>query len=744
YAFYDNGTGGGHFDIVGEVQPAEEFFYVEASALATVQYVGGATDGVETLSIAVSDGKEFSAVGSLTATTGAVAPAPPPPPGSPPPPDPNRPPVVKTRDISVAAGQSVSGASLISSVIDPDADPILLYAFYYAGKNDGYFAVNGEKKPNGYGTVVAPADIGTVQYFGATTAGTDLVGVQAFDGTDWSLSGAVIATTTGSISPPPASSPPASPITTPATAPASPPSPLPPPSPPPPTTVAAALPGGGTINVEFDSAVRGAKGQSLIDRVNDGVRAGTISVATVASGGAAPAVPGGKSGEMLVHNVGTYTMANGYLTALIDAPARVTLSGGAAAGQLVMAGLGGLAFNGGPGTGTVMAGGGDNLVSMYPEAGAGSQHVDLGSGNDTVIGLAGNNTISAGLGRNQILLGSGANQVISTGDDLIAGGNGTATISSGGNAPVVYLGTGRSVFNGGGGRATVVGGGGTATINSPGNSQLWLGSNTDVVNSSGADTVIARTGAATVNAAAGNMFVFAGSGALDFHMGVGISTVLGASGPVILRGGVGSVIALAYAPMRYIGDQGADTIAAFGTASALNAVGGSGRALFLGGPSGHNSITGGTGTSIMFGGGDGDVLTAGTGAGDTIKGGTGAETISAAGTRGIHKFYAGSGPNLIRTGDNNTSVLLSTGAATIVAGAGIDLYAFTSGNHPDVLIQNFKSGSDYLSLIGFAAGEAGNAIARSSTSGGSQSLTLTDGTHITFQNFTGLGVGNFL
>ncbi|MBC7635846.1 MAG: hypothetical protein H7251_09615, partial [Acetobacteraceae bacterium] len=156
YAFYDNGTGGGHFDIVGEVQPAEEFFYVEASALATVQYVGGATDGIETLSIAVSDGKEFSAVGSLTATTGAVAPAPPPPPGSPPPPDPNRPPVVKSHDITVAAGQSVSGASLISSVTDPDADPILLYAFYYAGKNDGYFAVNGEKKPNGYGTVVAP------------------------------------------------------------------------------------------------------------------------------------------------------------------------------------------------------------------------------------------------------------------------------------------------------------------------------------------------------------------------------------------------------------------------------------------------------------------------------------------------------------------------------------------------------------------------------------------------------------
>ena len=80
----------------------------------------------------------------------------------------------------------------------------------------------------------------------------------------------------------------------------------------------------------------------------------------------------------------------------------------------------------------------------------------------------------------------------------------------------------------------------------------------------------------------------------------------------------------------------------------------------------------------------------------------------------------------------------------IVAGSGIDLYAFTRGNQPDVLIQNFKSGSDFLSLIGFAAGEASNAIARSTTSGGNQSLPLTDGTHITFQNFTGVGFGSFL
>lgn len=515
-------------------------------------------------------------------------------------------------------------------------------------------------------------------------------------------------------------------------------------APPPAATVVASLTGGGTLNLGFDSTTRGAAGQMLLDRVNAGVGAGTVRSAIATSGGTIPAltVPG-TSGELLVHSVGAYVIPGGYATALVDAPSQVTVSGGSASGQLVMAGQGGLAFNAGAGAGTVFAGGGNNLVSMYP--GAGSQNVDLGSGDDTVIGLSGDNNISAGLGNNQILLGTGANTVNSTGNDLIAGGSGTATISSGSNAPVIYLGSGVSRFNGAGGRATVVSAAGISTMNSAGNAQLWLGGNRDVVNSTGADTVIARTGAATVNANSGNMFVFAGSGSLDFHQGSGASTVLGAAGASTLHGGAGSLIALAYAPTVYIGGSGADTIAAFGAGAALTATGGSGTGVYVGNPSGNNSITGGSGTSVIFGGGAGDVLTAGTGAGDTIKGGTGAETISAVGTKGVHKIYSGTGPELIRTGDNNTSVLFGTGRVTIESGSGVDLYAVTAGNATDVVIKNFQSGSDYLALIGFRDSlEALNAVLLSTTNAGSQSVTLSDGTHILFQGFTGLTRSNFL
>ncbi|MBC7635847.1 MAG: hypothetical protein H7251_09620, partial [Acetobacteraceae bacterium] len=501
--------------------------------------------------------------------------------------------------------------------------------------------------------------------------------------------------------------------------------------------------GSGAIGIQigFDSVARAAAAQGLLAVHNAAVAAGKILPVTIVPGDAIPAGPASGDGSLVVHQGGQVAVPSGYRTIAVDAPAPVTLFGGAGNGQVVVAGTGGLAFNAGAGTGTVMVGGGSNLVSVFE--GAGSQNIDLGAGDDTVAALGGNNVIAAGLGKNQILLGSGANQVNSTGNDLIAGGSGAATVTAGTNAPVVFLGSGPSRFIGGGGRATVVGGVGADTMSSSGNSQLWLGSNTDVVNSTGADTVIARTGSATVNAD-GNMFVFAGSGRMDFHGGAGASTVLGASGASTLHGGAGSVIALAFAPMTYVGGNGADTIAAFGVDSALTATGGSGTALFLAGASGHNSITGGSGTSIIFGGGEGDVLTAGSGAGDTIKAGSGAETISAAGTQGVHKLYAGSGPNLIRTGNNNTNVLLSTGAATISAGTGMDLYAFTQGNHPDVLIQNFKSGADFISLVGFASGEATRALGTATNSGGSEHLTLTDGTRITFQNFTGLTSTNFM
>lgn len=509
-----------------------------------------------------------------------------------------------------------------------------------------------------------------------------------------------------------------------------------------PTSVTVAGAGGDLVTVPFTSVADLATASTAFEAVNTGIGTGAILPFTATSGAAIPTVPAGLAGAVLTHTGGGFTVPAGYTSFASDAPGAVTLTGGAANGQAVLAGSGGLFFNAGAGSGTVVAAGGNNLLSAYP--GAGNQTFRPGDGNNTVVLLGGDDIVFGGTGSNQILTGKGSDTIYTNGSDLIAAGDiGNATITAGANNPVAFFGPGQTVFNGGSGKATVVSTVGRATINSSGGSQIWLGTFQDVVNSAGADTIIGGTGSATVNAASGNSFVFAGSGALDWFGGSGAGTVLGsAAGSAMLHGGSGTLVALSTNGMTYAGGTGAATVAAFG--GALTVSGGGGGGVFLGGPAGHNVITGGNTPSIILGGGAGDVLTAGNSAGDVIQAASGAATISTAGTNGSHRIYAGSGPDLISTGSGSSSILLSTGAATIMPGSGIDLFAFANGNHPNVVIQGFSPLSDFISFIGFPAGEAAAALAGATSGSGSEVLTLSDGTHITLLGFTGLPAANIL
>ena len=499
---------------------------------------------------------------------------------------------------------------------------------------------------------------------------------------------------------------------------------------------------GDSVIIAFDDAPSAAAPQALAQAIDAAVNGGYASPFTYTAGAAIPAVTGGNEGLLLMHTGGVVALPAGYSAMAIDSSTPVTVSGGSTAGQVILAGRGGLAFNAGLGAGSVFAAGGNNLISVYP--GAGNQLIQTGGGDDTIVVLAGDDTVNAGLGANQILTGKGNSVINSTGTDLISAGDiGNVTINAFANNPVAFFGPGKTVFNGGSGNATVVSTFGQSTINGQGGTQIWLGSGQDLVNTAGADTIIGGAGAATVNATTGNAFVFAGAGALVMNGGSGASTILGSqTGSATLHGGSGSMIDLSYHATRFIGGTGSDTIASFGGAITVQA--GSGGGVFLGGPAGGNSITGGAGQSIILGGGAGDVLTAGTGAGDAIVAGAGAETINAAGSHGADKIYAGTGPDLIKTGTGSTNILTSTGATTIVSGSAIDLVTFVKGNHPTVTIQNYSLTFDYLSLSGFPAGEMAAALAGQSTSAGTETLTLSDGTHIILQGVTGLSAANFL
>ena len=503
---------------------------------------------------------------------------------------------------------------------------------------------------------------------------------------------------------------------------------------------------GAVVSIAFGSATLAAMAQTLLTPFSSAEAAGGI---VPAFAGAAASVPAGKYGLLEVTAGGQYAIGIGYEALVDNAAAQTTVFGGNMAGQVVVAGTAGLAFNAGTGSGTVIVGGGNNLISVLQ--GAGAQNIMTGAGDDTISVLTGANTISAGAGNNLILAQGGNDLINSVGTDLINLPTGNTTVNAGTNNPTVFLGAGAAQFNGGNGQATVVVGGAAATLNSAGHDQLWMQAGGGVVHSSLADTIIGGSGAATVNAGAGSDFVFAGSGKMDLIAGSGASTILGAAGgSSTVVGGAGSVIAIAYGATNFIGGSGAATVAGFG--GSVTITGGRGTGVFMAGPGGNSRISAAAGGhATMIGGADGDVLTGNALGGDVFEAGAGAETLNAAGAVGSNKFYGGSGADLITLGSAGDQVLAGSGTETLIGGAGSDLFAFANGSHPSVTIENFSAvlnqtqvPRDYVSFIGFSAGEATQALSSATVVAGSEQLTLSDGTKILFLGVTGLTNSSFL
>ena len=511
-------------------------------------------------------------------------------------------------------------------------------------------------------------------------------------------------------------------------------------------TVALTLPGFGggvqTLTYQTDNEPGYQAAFHLDGAISSSVRGGSLVVALP---GDATTIPAGSAGLLQVGVGGQYTIAAGYLALIDTASTAATVFGGNSDGQLVIAGSGGLAFNAGLGAGTVLAGDANNYVSVL--RGSGAQYIATGIGDDTIIAVSANNTIWSGAGNN-FILGQGGNDLIySMGNDLIWCPDGNPTIilctprepgASAIQARTVFLGNGAAqIFDTAASlfglqsstpnRSVIVVGSAAATINSQAADQIWMQDGGGLVQSTGvylkaasgggqtpsvatvtsysADTVIGGTGAITVNASRANDFVFAGTGALQFTGGLGASTILGnAGGTASITGGAGSVVAIAYGQTQFTGGAGAATVAAFGGSVTIN--GGSGTGLFIGAAGGGNRITAGTGNTTIYGGGAGDVLAAGSMGGGILVAGGGAETL--------------------------------------IGGAGADLFAAMSGTAGTLVVQNFTPGQDFFTLVGFGAGAAATALAGAVVVGGSEQLTLSDGTRILFAGVTGLAGSSFI
>ncbi|MGC1298175.1 MAG: hypothetical protein WA869_24360, partial [Alloacidobacterium sp.] len=151
-----------------------------------------------------------------------------------------------------------------------------------------------------------------------------------------------------------------------------------------------------------------------------------------------------------------------------------------------------------------------------------------------------------------------------------------------------------------------------------------------------------------------------------------------------------------------------------------------------------------TGAGIGFVDNNGVLNLVGSGSGNQLIVGSGSETINAAASTGYNTFFAGSGNSSLVGGSgadapvNFPSDLANiftanlfeagSGLTTMVGGTDKDWFEFTAGHAGGSdLIRNWSS-ADQLDFFGYGA----RPIASQAANGGSTSMTLTDGTRITF------------
>jgi hypothetical protein len=319
--------------------------------------------------------------------------------------------------------------------------------------------------------------------------------------------------------------------------------------------------------------------------------------------------------------------------------------------------------------------------------------------------------------------------------DLSESGLGTATVSGDGAS---------AVLPGNGGADTVIALSGDATVTtSDFGAFVFLGDGQDSVTSNAADTVVGGAGSATVSPGTNSDLIFSLGGPLQFIGGAGASTVVaGAVAATIFGGASGGSLVFTDGATQYIGGGGVDTVV--GLAGSLFVQGGAGGGLYFGGTAGGNVITAGSGNVTAFGGGVGDVLTATGSACDLFAGGVGAETLTGANSSGANTFFAGFGPETLAGGSGNTALVAGAGADVLAGGAGLTLFLFVDGRTGGFsdTISGFDPTHDFVKLAGYSVPET-TVVQNATTTDGSATIALSDGTQITFAGIPQLNPSSF-
>jgi autotransporter passenger strand-loop-strand repeat protein len=167
YAFWNAGTGRGHFALSNVAQTANQEIDVTAGQLQELSYQTGS--GADTLWVRVNDGAQWSPWSQSFTVTAPV----------------DTGPVVTPTQANFAAlhGQSFAASSLFTAS-DPFGDPITQYDFWDSGTGGGHFTVTNQTLSANRDNYVAPSQLAQTTY--QSGSGADTLWVRVSDGTQWS------------------------------------------------------------------------------------------------------------------------------------------------------------------------------------------------------------------------------------------------------------------------------------------------------------------------------------------------------------------------------------------------------------------------------------------------------------------------------------------------------------------------------------------------------------------------------
>jgi hypothetical protein len=166
-AFWNNGTGGGHFVLNGVAQPAgQELDVTLGQAIFQLSYQSGS--GADTLWVRANDGYQWGAWSNAFTVTAPT----------------DTGPVVTPTNASMKsfANQAFAASSLIG-YSDPFNSPATQYDFWNSGAGGGHFVLNGNTLQAGQDNIISATQLGQLSYVVGT--GSDTLWARANDGTVW-------------------------------------------------------------------------------------------------------------------------------------------------------------------------------------------------------------------------------------------------------------------------------------------------------------------------------------------------------------------------------------------------------------------------------------------------------------------------------------------------------------------------------------------------------------------------------